>query len=354
MAVRVSDVGPSRDDLKFLAVSAPQMGAPENRPGTDRPAVAIFYKHLLKAARDFGVSADQIHLVVRRLPDQLTPQITCFAYGKGQKITPIIFESEHFDPWIHALVEDHDARRVAIGHYAPDFHLTGELGIRIGDMQDGALLENATGAWLREHRPESWKVEGDEEAKTAFVEQLQQTAPDPVEFDDLEIARAWKDLVQHAGIATADAAVDADIERFATATGFEMPPQLDVLLRLSNGASSAFGFRDLLSVDQIIAEWRGWKEIFDERTLAGLQSGSTAADDRTVGIYTNPRWVPFARDSGNSVAIDLLPGPAGRQGQVIYFGADESHNVRVLAHDLATFIRLHIELDPTGEGEAFF
>ncbi|BFZ55164.1 Cell wall assembly regulator [Savitreella phatthalungensis] len=39
--------------------------------------------------------------------------------------------------------------------------------------------------------------------------------------------------------------------------------------------------------------------------------------------YSHPGWIPLAKDfNGNNIAVDLSPGPKGKWGQIILFGAD--------------------------------
>ena len=47
-------------------------------------------------------------------------------------------------------------------------------------------------------------------------------------------------------------------------------------------------------------------------------------------MYANSSWVPFAADgAGNNIGIDFDPGPNGRSGQIISFGADEIEKLKI-------------------------
>lgn len=72
--------------------------------------------------------------------------------------------------------------------------------------------------------------------------------------------------------------------------------------------------------------------------LADLKGNSKPDGRKTIGVYTNPYWVPFINTSGgNFIAIDFAPGSKGTAGQIIAFGADEI-KIRCLTNNLTDFI----------------
>lgn len=349
-ALSVSDMPALRRDLAVFVVAVTDIESLIE--SSSRFDIGAVYKQVLADVQAHGVSTDDIQLIARRVTGEPFVEVTGLAFGPRRRVTPFSFDAAHVQPWFDELFASLAAERKVASEDIANVVLEKRIGVSLGDLRHRELFGESFDEWLREHIPQSWKAAEDKAAKKALLKDLHQGAP-AVVFEAEDIASAWSDLVAHTSVVTRAPVSKDELQRFNAAAGFAMPPQLEVLLGLSNGASQAFGFRDLLSCDGILMQWSSWKQIFDERTLAQLRSGSAAADDRTIGIYTNPRWVPFASGSGNSIAIDLLPGPAGKRGQVIYFGSDESHNVRVIADDLATFIKLYLEADPQDPNEGF-
>ncbi len=92
-----------------------------------------------------------------------------------------------------------------------------------------------------------------------------------------------------------------------------------------------------ISLSQVRQEWSGWKEVihsgFNDRP-----SYESAPPGAIRNVYASPGWIAFAIDSGgNSIGIDLDPGPRGTRGQVINFGRDEFEKF-VLARSTSEFL----------------
>ena len=67
--------------------------------------------------------------------------------------------------------------------------------------------------------------------------------------------------------------------------------------------------------------------------------------------YFHLRWLPLLRDfGGNNIGVDLDPGPAGKQGQIIVYGRDK-HDMFVVADDWEAFLDLIIDLIATRPAE---
>ena len=128
-------------------------------------------------------------------------------------------------------------------------------------------------------------------------------------------------------------------EEFETTTGFSLPAELKALLSITNGSKTSYiDYYHLLPAKDILREWKSWKEIFDEWTLEELKSHDSD-EDKSLPMYTTPYWIPFmSDDNGNHKALDFAPGPKGKPGQIISFGADEQL-IEVLAEDLATYLK---------------
>jgi len=110
-----------------------------------------------------------------------------------------------------------------------------------------------------------------------------------------------------------------------------------------------------MSLEKILLQWGGWKQIFDEWEFDGLLSCGECASEEVLPIYTTPHWIPLVDErSGNFAALDLMPGPNGSIGQIIYFGPEESRSLKVLATDLGDFLHkqldyVRVEIEETGE-----
>lgn len=79
--------------------------------------------------------------------------------------------------------------------------------------------------------------------------------------------------------------------------------------------------------------------------LIELKGNSQPDGRKTLGIYTNPYWVPFlSTGGGNFIALDYAPGSQGTSGQIIAFGADEQ-KIRFIAINMADFLEQYIKSD---------
>jgi len=124
---------------------------------------------------------------------------------------------------------------------------------------------------------------------------------------------------------------------FETLSGYGFPPTLKTLFTRHDGIGNT-GF---LTAGEVLDEWKNWKAIYDDVNweLMDLTGNNKPDGKKTLGIYTNPYWVPFfSTGGGNFLAIDYAPGSQGKSGQIIAFGADEV-KIRFIAEDMDDFIR---------------
>ena len=99
---------------------------------------------------------------------------------------------------------------------------------------------------------------------------------------------------------------------------------------------------DILPVEKIIKEWKSWQDIFESWSLEELQGNTRSYKNLTLGIHVNPYRVPFIDYiGGNFIGIDLMPGPDGKVGQIIRFGAD-INTIAVAANNLNELFKLAI------------
>ena len=75
----------------------------------------------------------------------------------------------------------------------------------------------------------------------------------------------------------------------------------------------------LLSLEEIVAEWDMNMTIVYDYSLdeKELQPGK----DRAIqNVYWHRKWIPLIMaGDGDAICVDLIPGPAGQQGQMILF-----------------------------------
>ena len=130
-------------------------------------------------------------------------------------------------------------------------------------------------------------------------------------------------------------------KEFESLANYKFPDELKALLSKSNGIES----KSFLTAEQILAEWKNWKVIYDEPNwmLIDLTGNNQSDGRKTIGIYTNPYWVPFiSTGDGNFIGIDYAPGSKGTSGQIIAFGVDEN-KIRFIAENMTDFLQQWIE-----------
>lgn len=83
----------------------------------------------------------------------------------------------------------------------------------------------------------------------------------------------------------------------------------------------------LLPLEDVLEEWRFWREVDDDPATGGnarLREGMQSIPEGWVRReYSQRGWIPLIVDkAGNYVGVDLNPGEGGAAGQVIVFGRD--------------------------------
>jgi cell wall assembly regulator SMI1 len=98
-------------------------------------------------------------------------------------------------------------------------------------------------------------------------------------------------------------------------------------------------FMPLARVKESQRIWASLVDMNDE--MARVMRSSPEGHIKPV--YANPLWIPFADDqSGNHLGIDLDPGAAGVEGQVIVFGRDENCK-RLVARSFEEFVNTFVQ-----------
>ncbi|NJM96159.1 MAG: hypothetical protein HC800_02135 [Phormidesmis sp. RL_2_1] len=264
-----------------------------------------------------------------------------FAYLENFQIVPVIFgHSANFEAWMGALCPSPEKPKL----------LTVANNKFGGGLAVGPDLWAQTADFLRAHAPKHYLQTLHQSIKQAHLNSFKLLDTMKQVVDSAETEQLWRQFSALKGIALGagkpvDTEIEAKIEQFAALTGFALPLELQVIYRLTDGASEAFGNLDFLSLSQVMDVWQGWQEIFDDWTMEELTGGCYTSDrGQTLAMYCNPFWVPFIDNvSGNYYAIDLMPGEQGKQGQIIAFGADTDH-ILCLADNLNDLLRSHIAL----------
>lgn len=150
---------------------------------------------------------------------------------------------------------------------------------------------------------------------------------------------------------------EADLSALASALGVPVPPPLAALLACTDGVTPKprsrkrlLGSWRLMSCAQIAESHAHWVRLADRGIYDGpaLGGGSPGAMQPRL---LHPGWIPFAADdAGNHLAVDLVPGPAGRAGQVIEFGRDLDRGPVLYAESLVDALAGRtVEVEQPGE-----
>ncbi|MDL2343170.1 SMI1/KNR4 family protein [Deinococcus sp. MIMF12] len=140
----------------------------------------------------------------------------------------------------------------------------------------------------------------------------------------------------HAGLTPG--ATDTDLDALEAHIGRQLPQAYRTLYRTHADWGHALGL-SFLPLGRVQGEWERWRGLDESQETAGHTSHPPGAIKTQ---YTNPGWIAFLKDwGGNSVGVDLDPGPSGEAGQVITFGRDENGKY-VLADSLDAFLREYV------------
>lgn len=340
-------------ELSFEPVQVPELEAPRidpdnperfGRPNYDQ---VYFYGRLIGALEPIAENIQYVVTACLARGHGARPTQT-FVFHGSDSITPIQFYDDrgNYELWLAAISAPLAGETLRFGFS----HNQRSAGVLTG--LDTLLTDPAD--WIKQAAPNSWVAATQSAEKQQRLDEASLATGSQVSADPEAIGELWAELVQLREVDQNPGATDEEIASFEAVSGFPMPADLATLLSLSNGAQGAFGYRSLMSVDVIIRQWKEWKAIFDDFMIDDLFHGYLSDEDRTVAVYTNPHWVSFVDErTGNYAAVDLLPGPAGQHGQIIYFGADEQQ-IRCLASGLEEFLRREIAHGGTNEYESWF
>ncbi|TFK91244.1 hypothetical protein K466DRAFT_542085 [Polyporus arcularius HHB13444] len=159
-----------------------------------------------------------------------------------------------------------------------------------------------------------------------------------------------------------------DLAQIEMAFGFSLPqPVRESYLCVdgqepesSAGCSEGLFFGlTLLPLEDVMEEWRFWREVDDDPTTGANAALRELMDSIPAGWvrkeYSCRGWIPLIADkAGNYLGIDMNPGEGGAVGQVIVFGRDFDTKVVMWRGDgpagWAKFLAGFVEDLESGEG----
>jgi cell wall assembly regulator SMI1 len=326
-------------EIAFMAVNTASMG-----PIISKGHSGFFkreeYDHNhfsahLRACIGIDELAVETLVVICQLTDQ---KVECYGYVylKDFQIIPVKFASTaNFDAWIRGLSEDIDQ--------SEDIILTVEhrsFGVSPAVGPD-AFAKPA--AFLQKHAPRLYRQAAEQMLKQQYLEDFRLLDSMKQEIDLAETKRLWQRFIALSESAQrCSGAVAESFEAFERAAGFAFPAELQVIYQVNDGAAIAFFGLDLIPLSEVIAAWKEWKAVFDDWSLEELMGNNTSDRNKTLGMYTNPYWIPFIDNvSGNFFGLDLMPNQAGKVGQIIAFGAD-TDEITCIADSLNQLLLLSI------------
>jgi len=207
-----------------------------------------------------------------------------------------------------------------------------------GMLIDEKPYEN-TGVYLYKNAPKQYNEAKIAKEKQNYIKKYIQTElPD---FDKEKLLDLWEQLVAIEVSKPMEISnYSKEYQEFKELTNFDFPENLKTLYQIPNAHLDIHGL-GLMTPNEVIDEWKNWKQIYDDPNwmLTDLTGNNLADGRKTIGIYTNPYWIPFmTTGGGNFVAMDFAPGSKGTPGQIIAFGADEI-KIRYLAENLTDFLQ---------------
>ncbi len=275
-----------------------------------------------------------------------------FAYLSNKQIVPMHFEDgSNFGLWMDIIFEKQYQRLEEYrteGQFErqpelnpnPQFMLVLGKGqfsqkwINSGMLIDERPYENM-GDYLYKNAPKQYNEAKIAKEKQRYIQKYKDTSG--ADIDTVGLKKTFIEYISLRNLKpTTSKNNKAVFKEFESLTSYRFPDELRVLCDLHNGIDDT-GF---LTAEGILQEWKNWKVIYDDPNwmLPDLTGNSHPDGRKTIGIYTNPYWVPFfSTGGGNFLAIDYAPGSKGTSGQIIAFGADET-KIRLIADNMLNFL----------------
>jgi cell wall assembly regulator SMI1 len=106
--------------------------------------------------------------------------------------------------------------------------------------------------------------------------------------------------------------------------GIRFPNDFVESLKIHNGQKDDFypgliGGHQLLSVDEIVAEWQMWTNQLDKGVFYDWDELNFNTNKVKTDQWWRTKWIPIACRRNDNYCLDLDPSADGNQGQVIEF-----------------------------------
>ncbi|AFZ68338.1 SMI1/KNR4 family protein [Deinococcus peraridilitoris] len=120
-------------------------------------------------------------------------------------------------------------------------------------------------------------------------------------------------------------ASEHDLVQLEERIGFPLPADVRAIYKVNNGEADdlvpgvIFNLK-FLPIREVLRLIHGFQELRE----SGICEEGDVPDDRRLRIgFPSVTLVPFLDDTtGNQIGYDVNPGPLGRAGQIVVFGAD--------------------------------
>lgn len=331
-------------DIVFHTVSLQEIPPPMDLAAKPRRFISIFIKQLSTFLGD-----TVLNLIIITPEKQGLPY-TIFGYLESKNIIAIQIESTgSFKLWMDLFFERYFARTkqdIKDGKYKdtfiPQFILEMEEDdySRSGFNRSKASSLNPyvnTGNYLFEKAPNDFNKTNLDQEKQEYIKQYVNTSGSKLDAEQL-----IKVFASYLKVKTLTPNSPKDntetYKIFEKLSGYPFPETLKTLFKFHNGIENT-GF---LTAEQVLQEWKGWKAIYEDVNwgLEYLLENNYSDGNKTLGMYTNPYWIPFISTAGgNFIAIDYAPNNLGSSGQIISFGRD-TDTIQYLASNLLNYLKL--------------
>ncbi|WP_299009786.1 SMI1/KNR4 family protein [uncultured Tenacibaculum sp.] len=310
---------------------------------------------LEKLSNKLGATVLKLFIIT---PKEKESPYDSFAYLSNKKIIGLHFENKgNYKLWMGIIFKSQYQKlqeykdkgqfeRQPERNINPQFMLTLGKGlfsqkwVNSGMLIDEKPYEN-TGAYLYKNAPEQYNEAKIAREKQNFIKKYINTTGS-TNNDDTKLKLLFEELIRTKKLNPTPPINNEQVyKEFESLAGYTFPKELKILLSYHDGIEN-IGF---LSAEQILNKWKNWKEIYDSVSwmLIDLKGNSLPDGRKTIGIYTNPYWIPFLNTgNGNFIAIDYAPGKKGTSGQIIAFGADEI-KIRLIADSMDDFLQQFID-----------
>jgi len=262
-------------------------------------------------------------------------------YFNNEAVLPVCFSgSEALDTWhtelqrnagdvYYFIVNEHSCKRYAYSNNSLQKHAFDPIRSLIYKLA-----------------PFEYKNSCDAGLKSTFVAQFRSLNLPSASVDVIQLKEQWNRLLSMAHLEGNTALEHEEVYRvFQEQTGLAFPKELKVMLSVCNGIETFLNGTEFLSGEQVLEEWKNWKAIYQSSNYMNLidEYQYKSRSQKTVPMYVNPFRIPFIHDGGgNFIGIDMLPNSAGKIGQIIAFGVDESA-IRYIASDMNDFIQQFLD-----------